>query len=86
MLKLLEVSRFEFHPESIDLSWMVRVIAAENQKNEPDRIVDVTVQEGILSIVANSNSPKARRKTTTKAKSMACLKSKTMLIKALLLP
>jgi PAS domain S-box-containing protein len=48
LLKLLKVTRSEFHPESIDLSSMVRVIAEGHQKGNPDRAVDVTVQVGIM--------------------------------------
>jgi light-regulated signal transduction histidine kinase (bacteriophytochrome) len=48
MLKLLKVIRVEIHPESIDLSSMVSVIAMACQKNSPDRMVNVTVQKGIM--------------------------------------
>jgi signal transduction histidine kinase len=48
MLKLLKVIRAEFHTESIDLSSMTRTIAAELQTNNPDRAVDVIIQEGII--------------------------------------
>jgi ABC-type amino acid transport substrate-binding protein len=48
MLKLLKVIRAEFHIESIDLSSMTRTIAAELHTNNPDRAVDVIIQEGII--------------------------------------
>jgi signal transduction histidine kinase len=48
MLKLLKVIRSEFHAESMDLSKMVREILQTNQQNNPDRSVDVIIQEGIM--------------------------------------
>jgi signal transduction histidine kinase len=48
LLNLLKVIRSEFKPEFIALSTMVRDIAATFQKNNPERIVDVVVQEGIM--------------------------------------
>jgi PAS domain S-box-containing protein len=48
LLKLLKVTRSEIQPESIDLSSMVRGIAEAKQKNNPDRVVEATVQEGIV--------------------------------------
>ena len=48
LLKLLKVTRSEIQPESIDLSSMVREITETHQKDNPDRTVDVTVQEGIV--------------------------------------
>jgi signal transduction histidine kinase len=47
MLKILKVIRAEFHAESVDLSGMVRGIAEANQKNNPDRAVDLIIQQGI---------------------------------------
>jgi PAS domain S-box-containing protein len=47
MLKLLMVIRAEFHTESIDVSVMVRGIAETKQRSNPDRAVDVTIQDGI---------------------------------------
>jgi PAS domain S-box-containing protein len=48
MLKLSRVSRTEFNSEAVDLSGMVRAIVEVHQKNNPERVVDVTVQEGIM--------------------------------------
>jgi PAS domain S-box-containing protein len=48
MLKLSRVNRTEFNSEAVDLSGMVRAIAEEYQKNNPERVVDVTVQDGII--------------------------------------
>jgi ABC-type amino acid transport substrate-binding protein/nitrogen-specific signal transduction histidine kinase len=48
MLKLLKVIRAEFHIESVDLSSMTRTIAEELQTNNPDRAVDVIIQDGIV--------------------------------------
>jgi PAS domain S-box-containing protein len=48
MLKLSRVTQAEFKHEAIDLSVMVRAIAEELQKNNPDRSVDMTVQDGII--------------------------------------
>jgi PAS domain S-box-containing protein len=48
MLKLLMVIRAEYHTESIDLSGMVRGIAGTKQMSNPDRMVDLAIQEGIM--------------------------------------
>lgn len=48
MLKLLKVIRAELKPESIGLSTIVKDIAERFQKNNPERIVEVSVQEGIM--------------------------------------
>ncbi len=48
LLKLSRVTRSEFNRVSVDLSKMIRAIAEEHQKNNPDRGVDVTVQDGII--------------------------------------
>jgi light-regulated signal transduction histidine kinase (bacteriophytochrome) len=48
MLKLSRITQSEFHRGSVALSCMVRAIAETRQKNNPDRGVDVTVQEGIM--------------------------------------
>jgi signal transduction histidine kinase len=47
MLKLSKVSGFELHYESVDLSNMAKAIAGIFQKNNPERTVDLLVQEGI---------------------------------------
>jgi light-regulated signal transduction histidine kinase (bacteriophytochrome) len=47
LLKLSRVTRSEFNLEAVDLSEMVHAIAAANQRNQPDRTVDVIVQEGL---------------------------------------
>ena len=46
MLKLSRITRAEFKRRDVDLSDMIREIAEEHQKSNPDRIVDVTVQDG----------------------------------------
>jgi PAS domain S-box-containing protein len=48
LLKLSRVIRSEFKCESIALSEMIREIAGEYQKNNPDRAVDVVIQEGVV--------------------------------------
>jgi PAS domain S-box-containing protein len=48
MLKLSRVTQSEFHHESVALSCMVQAIAETHQKNNPDKSVDVTIQEGIM--------------------------------------
>ena len=48
MLKLSRVTKSEFHHASVDLSHMVRTIAETHQKKNPERAVEVTVQEGIM--------------------------------------
>jgi PAS domain S-box-containing protein len=48
MLTLLRVIRAEFHTESIDMSGMVRGIVETKKRGNPDRAVEVAVQEGIL--------------------------------------
>ncbi len=48
MLNLLKVIRYEIKHESIDLSKMVRDIAETFQKDSPERIVDVVVQDGVM--------------------------------------
>ena len=47
MLKLSRVTRSEFSRELLDLSKMTREIAEANQQNNPERAVDVVIQEGI---------------------------------------
>jgi light-regulated signal transduction histidine kinase (bacteriophytochrome) len=47
LLKLSRVTRSEFRYETVYLSNMVRAIAETFQKNNPERIVDVIVREGI---------------------------------------
>ena len=48
ILKLSRINQSEIHSKSIDLSGMVRAIAEEQKKRNPDRNVAVTVQEGII--------------------------------------
>ncbi len=48
MLKLSRINQAEYKRESIDLSGMMRAIAEANQQNNPDRAVDVIIQEGIV--------------------------------------
>ena len=47
MLKLSRVTRTAFRHEPVDLSQMIRTIAKANQQNNPDRAVEVIIQEGI---------------------------------------
>ncbi|GEM_PF-470311 len=48
MLKLSRISRFELLRESVDLSKMFREIVKNSQKNDPARIIDLIIQEGIM--------------------------------------
>jgi PAS domain S-box-containing protein len=48
MLKLSRVTRSEFHPESVDMSTMVREISEKLQQNNPIRTVDVIIREGVF--------------------------------------
>ena len=48
MLKLSRVTKSEFQDESVDLSNMVRAIFEKLQQNNPDRTVDVIIQEGVF--------------------------------------
>lgn len=48
MLKLSRVTRSEFHPKSVDLSGLVRNILNDRQLNDPSRIVDAAIQEGLV--------------------------------------
>ena len=48
MLKLSMVTKSEFQNESVDLSNMVRAIFEKLQRNNPDRTVDVIIQEGVF--------------------------------------
>lgn len=48
MLKLSRITQAEMKHEPIDLSSMIREIAKEHQKGNPDRVVDVTVQDGVI--------------------------------------
>ena len=48
LLKLSRVARSEFHYETVDLSKIVREILQTTQKDNPDRVVDVVIQEGII--------------------------------------
>ncbi|MBN1829535.1 MAG: transporter substrate-binding domain-containing protein [Deltaproteobacteria bacterium] len=48
MLKLSKITRTEMNHGTINLSGMIREIAAAHQKNNTGRAVDVTVQEGIM--------------------------------------
>ena len=48
MLKLSQVTRSEFRHEFVDLSSMVRAIFEKLQQNNPDRRVDVIIQEGVF--------------------------------------
>jgi PAS domain S-box-containing protein len=48
MLKLSKITQAELKPESFDLSAMIRAIAEEHQNSNPDRVVDVTVQDGVI--------------------------------------
>jgi PAS domain S-box-containing protein len=48
MLKLSRISRFELRRESVDLSKMFQKIAKNSQKNDPARIIDLIIQEGIM--------------------------------------
>ena len=48
MLKLSRISRFELRRESVDLSKMFREIAENSQNNDPARIIDLIIQEGVI--------------------------------------
>ncbi|MDP2853334.1 MAG: PAS domain S-box protein [Smithellaceae bacterium] len=48
MLKLSRISRFELRRESVDLSKMFREIAKNSQMDDPARIIDVIIQEGVI--------------------------------------
>jgi len=48
MLKLSRITQTEMKQESIDLSAMVREIMETQGQSEPDRAVDISVQEGIM--------------------------------------
>jgi PAS domain S-box-containing protein len=48
MLKLSRVTRSDFHPESVDLSAMVRAISERLKEDNPDRTVDVIIREGVV--------------------------------------
>ena len=48
MLKLSRVSQTEFNQEAIDLSAMIREITEVCQKNDPEKVVAVSVQEGVM--------------------------------------
>jgi light-regulated signal transduction histidine kinase (bacteriophytochrome) len=47
MLKLSRITQAEMKRGAVDLSGMIQEIAEEQQKSNPDRAVDVTIQEGI---------------------------------------
>lgn len=51
LLKLSRISRAQCKQESFDLSVLARAIAEENQQNNPDRAVDIIIQEGIMAQV-----------------------------------
>jgi PAS domain S-box-containing protein len=48
MLKLSRVTRSEFRHESVNLSSLVRAISEKLQQDNPDRTVDVIIQEGVF--------------------------------------
>jgi len=48
LLKLSKVTRSELNRDSVDLSKMIRAIAEAQQKSNPGRAVDMTVQEEII--------------------------------------
>jgi PAS domain S-box-containing protein len=48
MLKLSRVANSEFKRRDVNMSDMVRAIAAEYQKSNPDKVFDLTVQEKIM--------------------------------------
>jgi len=48
MLKLSRITQTEMKQESIDISAMVREIMETQGQSEPDRAVDISVQEGIM--------------------------------------
>ena len=49
MLKLSRVTRSDFHPESVDLSAMVRAISKKLKEDNPDRTVDVVIREDVFA-------------------------------------
>jgi PAS domain S-box-containing protein len=48
MLKLSRVTQSEFQRETVDLSRMAREIAEKLRRNNPERIVDLAIQEGVV--------------------------------------
>jgi PAS domain S-box-containing protein len=48
MLKLSRITRAEFKKRNINISDMIRATAVEHQKGNPDRIVDVIVQDEVI--------------------------------------
>jgi PAS domain S-box-containing protein len=49
LLNLARVTRREMRSEPVDLSALAHTIAAQLQRNEPDRTVTVSVQEGLVA-------------------------------------
>lgn len=49
MLNLSRLTRGEIHKETVDLSEMASVIAADLHRNEPNRHVDFVIQEGLVA-------------------------------------
>jgi len=48
MLKLSRITRAEFKRRNVNISNMIRAIAEEHHKSNPERLVDIAVQEGIM--------------------------------------
>jgi light-regulated signal transduction histidine kinase (bacteriophytochrome) len=48
MLKLSRITQAEIKRGAVDLSGMVREITEAHQKSNPDRAVDVTIQDGVM--------------------------------------
>jgi PAS domain S-box-containing protein len=48
LLKLSRVSRVELHREAVDVSTMARDVVQELRKDEPDRDVEFSAQEGLI--------------------------------------
>jgi light-regulated signal transduction histidine kinase (bacteriophytochrome) len=48
MLKLSRITQAEMKHDAVDLSGMIREITEAHQKGNPDGVVDVNVQEGIM--------------------------------------
>jgi len=48
LLQLSRLARGEIHREEVDLSGMARAIAAELQKTQPDRQVEVRIAQGVV--------------------------------------
>ncbi|MEJ2631183.1 MAG: PAS domain S-box protein [Acidihalobacter sp.] len=48
LLKLSRVSRVELHREAVDVSTMARDVVQELRKDEPDRDVEFSAQEGLM--------------------------------------